>query len=93
MNHHRRSSKSYLKATRAGIEQRHRKLIRSRLFDRGLSERLCHELHRRKGENSVYVNVETGMEEQILIITEDETGVLLFKLQPPNSRKSAAERY
>jgi germination protein YpeB len=45
----------------------------------GLSERLCHEFYC-TGEKDerilVYVNVETGMEEQILIIIEDETGVL-----------------
>lgn len=44
-----------------------------------LSEVLCHEFSC-KGENDeqvlVYINVETGMEEQILIIIQDEMGVL-----------------
>lgn len=47
--------------------------------DEGLSETLCHEFTCTgiKGETVlVYVNVETGMEEQILIVLEDETGVL-----------------
>ena len=45
----------------------------------GLSESLCYEFSCRGEEDDqvlVYVNVENGMEEQILIIIDDETGVL-----------------
>lgn len=45
----------------------------------GLTETLCHEFlcKGEDGENVlVYINVETGQEEQILILLEDETGVL-----------------
>lgn len=45
----------------------------------GLTETLCHEFSCRGEDDEqvlVYVNVQTGMEEQILIIIEDETGVL-----------------
>lgn len=45
----------------------------------GLSEILCHEFFCR-GQNDehvlVYINAQTGMEEQILIVIENETGVL-----------------
>jgi len=45
----------------------------------GLSERLCHEFSctgEKDEQILVYVNVETGMEEQILILIKDEMGVL-----------------
>lgn len=45
----------------------------------GLTETLCHEfLCRGEDEEKVlvYVNVQTGQEEQILILLEDETGIL-----------------
>ena len=45
----------------------------------GLSEVYCHEFLCR-GKNGervlVYIDAQTGMEEQILVLLEDETGVL-----------------
>ncbi|MDD3833387.1 MAG: germination protein YpeB [Oscillospiraceae bacterium] len=45
----------------------------------GLSETLCHEFMCQGGGDEqvlVYVNVQTGMEEQILIVIKDEMGIL-----------------